>query len=417
VSPRQLHRRTAGARERGAVLIQVALAMTVLGGFCAMSIDYGLLMAARGQVQTAADAGALAGAIALGFDEDFDVGHVKEIASTVATANLVAQSPAHVTNGDVQPGNFVVPGFPPTPARNKTVLNGMTVSARRNGRGNALPTFFGHLVGIGNQGVQAKATAVIVPSNASDCVWPLAIPDLWLDNNTVAGSPAPAPTFVKYGVTGPPTLAIPPDTYTPPFTTGSGSGYALLPTLPVKFNLPLTLTNLMDLTNPAERGRFVPVQVPRGAGGGFASNLASCNNSVVPVTIGDDDRLQVEAAGTLATVLAVAAGRVAADPIATWNPTTFQVENSCAVAAAPCAPMSPRLVVLPVFDLNRYEDTRWPAGATPKIRVVNFVGFFIKQVTGTSIVGQITLAPGRVVMGRPMVGYRSAFLRTPFLSR
>src|SRR5439155_25764819 len=197
---------------------------------------------------------------------------------------------------------------------------------------------------------------------------------LWLANNLVAG--APPPTFVKYGVTGPPTLATPADTYTPPSTTGSGSGYALQPTLPVKFDFPLILTNLMDLTKPAERGRFVPVQIPRHDGGGFASNLASCNNSDVPVTIGDE--LQVESAVALAMVQASAADLNAADPTRTW--TASQVDNSCAVAAAPCAPMSRRLVVLPVFDLNRYEDTRWPAGAIPKIRVVNFVGFFIKPL-------------------------------------
>ena len=137
MSPLQLHRRTVGARERGAVLIQVALAMTVLGGFCAMSIDYGLLMAARGQVQTAADAGALAGAVALGFDEVGNVADVKKSAREVAVTNLVAQSAPNVTNGDVQPDTFPISGFPPP----QPVLNRVVVKAHRNRlHGNALPT-------------------------------------------------------------------------------------------------------------------------------------------------------------------------------------------------------------------------------------------------------------------------------------
>lgn len=433
MSPRQLHRRTVGARERGAVLVQVALAMTVLGGFCAMSIDFGLLMAARGQVQTAADAGALAGAIALGFDEVGPVTDVKKSASAVAVANLVAQSAPDVTIGDVNLDSFQfqVPGFPQFPSP-QPVWNSVAVNAHRNKtHGNALPTFFGQLVGIRDQGVQAAATAMMVPSNASDCIWPIAIPDFWVDKSTVAG--APAPTFVKYAATGPPTLApAPRDTYTPPSfnptnNSTSTGGYSVPFSgriLPVRLSWPLTLTNVMDVTLPAERGRFLPAQVPRHDGGGFASNLASCNSSDDPVKIeptyvpGDGyvERLNVEPAGTLAAVLAAAAVRIAADPGASWGPSN-QVVSSCAKDPVPCASMSPRLVVLPVFDLNRYEETRWPAGATPKIRVVNFVGFFIKRVIGTSIEGQLTVAPGRVVMGKPMVGYGSAFLRTTFLSR
>jgi len=53
------------ADERGAILIQVTVAIVGLLAFSALVTDYGVLWAARRQAQTAADAAALAGAISL----------------------------------------------------------------------------------------------------------------------------------------------------------------------------------------------------------------------------------------------------------------------------------------------------------------------------------------------------------------
>jgi hypothetical protein len=392
--------------------------MTALCGFCALAVDYGFLMVARGQAQTAADAGALAGATTLAFD-DFEglSGSVERNAKAVATANMVAQLPPEFDVTQLPCPQSA--GFPPTPVPVR-IWACVSVSVYRNReRGNALPTFFGHLVGIDDQGVKASATGMMVPSNASDCVWPLAIPDNWQDNNVVVG--APTPTFVKYDrVTGFPNRATPADAYAPPFftppsSTSAESGYQLPVTL--RFNLPLTLTpeNLVFEETPP--GRVVPVRVPRLDAGGFAENLASCG--AAPVAIGD--LLPIDNSGRLATAALNASARVAADAAARWYPgdpsRASGVQGSCAADAPPCAAMSPRVVILPVFDLNRYEDTRAQGAPSPEIKVVNFVGFFIDRVTGGSIEGHLTTAPGRVVMDKPMVGYDSAFLRTPFLSR
>src|SRR5205814_10269125 len=58
-----------GTPERGAIFIQVAISIIALTAFTAFVVDYGVLWVARGQAQNAADAGALAGAIALAFDD------------------------------------------------------------------------------------------------------------------------------------------------------------------------------------------------------------------------------------------------------------------------------------------------------------------------------------------------------------
>ena len=78
--------------ERGAILIQVAVASIVLIAFSMFVVDYGIMWVSRGQAQNAADAGALAGAVALAFD-DFDNraddGPAKQAAQQFALQNKV----------------------------------------------------------------------------------------------------------------------------------------------------------------------------------------------------------------------------------------------------------------------------------------------------------------------------------------
>ena len=51
--------------DRGAIIIHVALALLALIAFSAFVVDMGAMWVSRGQAQNAADAGALAGAVAL----------------------------------------------------------------------------------------------------------------------------------------------------------------------------------------------------------------------------------------------------------------------------------------------------------------------------------------------------------------
>src|SRR5689334_13041749 len=55
--------------EEGAILIQVAISIFVLMCFLVFVFDYGIVWASRAQAQNSADAGALAGAIARGYDD------------------------------------------------------------------------------------------------------------------------------------------------------------------------------------------------------------------------------------------------------------------------------------------------------------------------------------------------------------
>src|SRR5215203_4533611 len=54
--------------DRGAVLVQTALVLVAMMAFASFAVDYGVLWTSRRQAQNAADAAALAGAVALAFD-------------------------------------------------------------------------------------------------------------------------------------------------------------------------------------------------------------------------------------------------------------------------------------------------------------------------------------------------------------
>src|SRR5512147_2976792 len=78
--------------ERGAILIQVGIAILVLSAFGMFVIDYGVLWVSRHQAQNSADSGALAGATALALDSftnHADDGPAKQAARSFALANLV----------------------------------------------------------------------------------------------------------------------------------------------------------------------------------------------------------------------------------------------------------------------------------------------------------------------------------------
>src|SRR5262245_42056572 len=78
--------------ERGAILIQVVVAMLALIAFTMFVVDYGILLVSRHQAQNAADAGALAGAVSLALDDPADrsdAGATKVAAHTFALTNKV----------------------------------------------------------------------------------------------------------------------------------------------------------------------------------------------------------------------------------------------------------------------------------------------------------------------------------------
>src|SRR5262245_12496065 len=163
--------------DRGAILVHVALSLLAMMAFVAFTLDYGVMWASRGQAQNAADAGALAGAVALAFDDPSDLtssGAAKLNAFEATQRNGVwASVPTVDIDTDIT--------FPTCPA---DVGGGTCVRVdvhRSQATGNPLPMFFGQMFGRTTQDIQASATAQVGGGNAARCMLPFMLSDRWAD--------------------------------------------------------------------------------------------------------------------------------------------------------------------------------------------------------------------------------------------
>ena len=155
------------------------MAIAVLGllAISSFSIDYGVMMVSRGQAQTAADAGAMAAALYLAWDDPSDLAGAQAIGVTAAQQNPVwGQSP------DITPADVTFPTCPPgAPGPVDTCVR-VDVFRNQRANGNPLPVFFASLLGMTDQGVRATATAQVLYGTGpgpGDCVKPFALPDRW----------------------------------------------------------------------------------------------------------------------------------------------------------------------------------------------------------------------------------------------
>jgi hypothetical protein len=194
--------------ERGAVLIHVAIMLTFLIAVTAFAADYGMLFVSRSQAQSAADAGALAGAYGLAFNEG-------DVPARQLSAGDDAWHTAHFhTVWTEHPAvTTATPYATSTGYCKDTPTACIRVDVWRDGSngGNTLPTWFGHLFGYTTQRTKAMAVAQTQPASGSNCLKPWLIPDKFINN--VGG-----PKFDAGDVYTPPTKS-------PDGTIDNGTGY------------------------------------------------------------------------------------------------------------------------------------------------------------------------------------------------
>jgi hypothetical protein len=206
----------------------------------------------------------------------------------------------------------------------------------------------------------------------------------------------------------------PHDLYTPPDAYGPGSGFRL----PDDRGVEQTLkggNNPNSSTDPISPGWFLPIQIPDGAGGwenganNYRANIANCVGN--PVAIGD--YLPTETGAMVGPTSQGFGDLVAKDPSATWNSGSKTVQGSCAPS---CAPFSPRIVPITVFDIDDFQHRRasgnWSVcpGGGRCVHVVNVLGFFVDRMSGNDVIGYLMSYPGTFVTGDPTVGGGAAFL-------
>jgi hypothetical protein len=402
-------RRSLAGNERGAVLVQVAIAILVLTALATFVVDHGVLWVSRGQAQNAADAGALSGALARAYDEltDPPVSNGKAFQSAMGAAlanNVWTAAPTAQVSWTCPPG---VAG------------SCVRVDVYRNGEygSTPLPTIFGKVLNIPSQGVRATATARVATGNATNCMRPFAIADKWIEQR------APVDQFDKWKKQGGGVVELAPhDEHVPPSADSSGSGFRL----PDDFGQQATLKsgNPNSGSEAITPGWFLPVRLPDGLGGyvsggdDFRDAIAHCIGN--PVAIGQ--YLPLESGVMSGPTDQGIADLRAMDPGAAWDVSKKQISGSCVPG---CAPISPRVVPITVFDIDEFQWRReggdwtspwktYPASPCPTggkcVRVVNILGFFVDRISGGDVIGYLTSIPGEFVTGVPSVGGGAAFL-------
>jgi hypothetical protein len=383
------------SNERGAVLIMAAVALFALVAFSAIVVDYGILWASRGQAQSSADAGALAGALAIG------KGQTNAIARD--TASVMARQTA-VWGETTAAGDVIVSNLPyPCPASAGGGTEGcIRVDVMRgapdDGGGahtNTLPVFFASMLGITQQGVRATATAQVTSGNAVKCIKPWGIADKWQDNSGTFDAGWDQQDAFNPGV----------DVYVPS-TSLSTTGF--------------TLDNDkgMQLALKGDHGSWLAgwsseIQFPGATGSSdYEAAIIGCPSFVPEVGFYagqpcDNKDHEDPARGCLRVKQGVSQGPTTSgvDTLVGYDPDAYW--NGSQVVGSDFAE-SPRIVPIPLFDPADFvvNQASTCSGSNCVIKVVNIMGFFVEGVCE-----DVALDPGtycaddkKDIVGR-LVGY------------
>jgi Flp pilus assembly protein TadG len=402
--------------ERGAMIVQMAVASIAFLALAALAVDYGIKLIARTEAQRSADAGALAGAVSLAFDGAADPSATaKESAQGYALVNEVFGEPPDVDLGKNDVKLITCP--PPNGGAGTTCVQ---VDVYRNQlRKNPLPTFFSRLVGVTDQGVQATATAKVLSGDTTDCLRPWAVLDRWDEYNNAAepaGADYPDPDFCyeNCGKDGPSTYdqypanpSSPPkedDLYVPPAADGSSPGTGFRTPDDIGTRIALKTEPSAALTSGWAQALDLPRADNTGLGGNtYGDNILSCSRIQVSIAKPEvpcptdsnllstyAQKVEWAAKGCIKVQPGNLVGQtggggnpndpnkpieilVAKDPGAKWG----TLPDGQPGVVDSCCPASPRIVPVAVFDPQNYLSTN-PTGGTGIIRIVNIFGFFIE---------------------------------------
>lgn len=352
--------------ESGMSYVFIGMGMMAFLSASMLAIDVGMLMTSRNQAQNAADAGALAGASALLFNDWNDrsptgpaVTHA--IAAATSSSNAVMGTSASVDVTDVE--------FPTDPAGEP---NRVKVTVHRTAaRGNAVSTLIARFFGMTEADIVATATAEVSPANGMTCVKPFTIPDKWIENQTPGWDGTD--TYDAYDNKGVP-LANP-DVYIP----ADQSGYT-------GYNQEANRGQLLEIR--AGTGNNITVSfyfslaiggVAGGMVGGEAYewNIANCNTSIMHW----GDPLIQEPGAMAGPTVQGADQLIARDPGAYWDNGSKTVRGSAFNS-------SPRVFPIPLYDPPFYDSGK-RNGRYADLKVANWIGFFLEYTQGNSLWGRI----------------------------
>lgn len=410
-------------------MVHVAIGLLAMIAFSALVVDYGIMWAARGQTQNAADMAGHAGAVAMAFDtipEDSarTLTRVRDIAAKIAAQNKVI--------GQAPPSAAVVTDL--TDCASTGVADCVDTKVYRNGANSStkLPVFFGSIFGSTGGGAKARTVVRNANGTGSDCLAPFVFPDkftnstkdngeatdgkwkqdatfddycsLWDDGaakGKLCDKTNPDTPFQQW-FTGSPGAH---DAYTAPGAGGSGTGFKFVTNTSGTSDYGAEVNaddkNDVDFASPGKKpqpaaNRYVGVNIGRfdadppdpavdsaAAALNYRNNILSCNGTKLFV----GEELQYYAAAVVDTDPSVRTV-FNTDPAADW--VNSKVTGSC-IDAGTCTTrngLSPRVFDVAMYDPKLYEDDRLcknpdgspRSGCTPKItlKITNIVGFFLR---------------------------------------
>ena len=349
--------------ESGMSLVFVGLGFMAFLSASMLAIDVGMMMTARNQAQNSADAGALAGATALVFDNYTDrspSGPAVTNALAAARINTVMAGEVNVTPGDVT--------FHPNPDTGE--MNRVQVDVYRPGMATAIARFFG----IDTVQVNATATAEASPANSMACPLPLTIPDRWIEKGTPPWDPDD--TFDMYDKKGNLLPESQRDVYVP---TGS-SGYTGYNAIRDK-----GMRVVLKASNDSKIApSFYFPWAPPGSTGAddYERDLAWCDNGVV---VPFNYLMTPEPGNMVGPTASGIQARIARDPTAYWDDSLNKVIST--------QHPSPRIAPLPLFDPVYYETGKQNS-RNADLKAVNYLGFFIEEMNGNEVIGRVTPISG-----------------------
>jgi Flp pilus assembly protein TadG len=352
--------------ERGMSLVFVSVAFMAMLSATTLAIDVGMFMNSRSQAQNAADAGALAGAVALYYNDFNDrsaTGPAVQSAINTALTNRVAGATVSVTPADVT--------FPNDPSGQPTRVQVQVF--RTVARSNPVSTLMGGFFGVPTADIVAVATAEASAANAETCVMPFTIPDRWIENQT--GPWDPTDTF------------DPGDTYVPlrpyPDPNTNYTGYNAVRDKGLE--VVLKASNDTNIT----ASWYNPWDLPGSVGADdYRANIGGCNSALM----GNGDTMTPEPGNMVGPTAQGMRDRIALDPNAHWNDVCNCVQGSN-------SRISPRIVIIPTYDPVVFANGA-AHGRNIDLQLVSFIGFFLEDMRGNDVVGRVTPVGGVMARNR-----------------
>ena len=180
--------------------------------------------------------------------------------------------------------------------------------------------------------------------------------------------------------------------------------------------IPPTISSLS--ATPITRNLVVGLTLP--GAGTFQDKLENCSGNLVQ--LGQTLPVLIPPGGVTNTAFT---NLMAQDPGVDWNAGNNRIDNSCAPA---CAPVSPRLIAVALYDPDRFQLGRatndWTqAGVgcptnSPCITVSNIVGFFVHgSFGGYGPHGHFLLYPGGTSATAPTYVDDASWMVTTHLVR